>query len=307
MSSRRCRARAARARRGRVWCARWRATGARSRSSTTRAETSRGCTTRRGARSRSSTTARGGWSATKLPHPTEKDAWQVHTRYAYDAAGDLVQATDPLGHSWRFAYKGHLLVQETNRNGLSFYFAYDGYGEDAYCVRTWGDGGIYDHVIDYDKIGKVTCVTNSLGRTTTYKMNPVGCVVKVIDPLGGETAYAYDERTLWKVKETDALGGETQWAHDARGNVTKVTGPDGAVIAIDYDAHNQPVRAVDALGGEWSWGYDDRGRLIGRMDSLGRRVQFHWRADGDGRDEAARLKRLASLTDPVWAGHRPAL
>ena len=24
--------------------------------------------------------------ATKLPHPTEKDAWQVHTRYAYDAA-----------------------------------------------------------------------------------------------------------------------------------------------------------------------------------------------------------------------------
>ena len=94
------------------------------------------------------------------------------------------------------------------------------------------------------------------------------------------------------------MGGETQWEHDARGNVTKVTGPDGAAIAIDFDTHNQPVRAVDALGGEWSWGYDDRGRLIGRMDSLGRRVQFHWRADGDGRDEAARLKRLASLTDP---------
>ena len=236
--------------------------------------------------------------ATKLPHPTEKGAWQVHTRYAYDAAGDLTQVTDPLGHSWRFAYKGHLLVQETNRNGLTFYFAYDGYGEDAYCVRTWGDGGIYDHIIDYDKVGKVTCVTNSLGRTTTYKMNPVGNVVKVIDPLGGETAYAYDERTLWKVKETDAMGGETKWEHDPRGNVTKVTGPDGAAIAIDFDAHNQPVRAVDALGGEWSWGYDDRGRLIGRMDSIGRRVQFHWRADPGGRDEAGRLKRLATVTDP---------
>ena len=249
--------------------------------------------------------------ATKLPHPTEKDAWQVHTRYAYDAAGDLVQATDPLGHSWRFTYKGHLLVQETNRNGLSFYFAYDGYGEDAYCVRTWGDGGIYDHIIDYDKIGKVTCVTNSLGRTSTYKMNPVGCVVKVTDPLGGATAYEYDERTLWKVKETDAMGGETTWQHDARGNVTKVTGPDGATVAIDFDAHNLPVRAVDALGGEWTWGYDERGRLIGRMDSLGRRVQFHWGSDTDvaaargpatRRDgaaaEPARLKRLASLTDP---------
>ncbi len=238
-------------------------------------------------------------TATKLPHPTEKGAWQVHTRYAYDAAGDLVQVTDPLGHAWRFAYKGHLLVQETNRNGLSFYFAYDGYGEDAYCVRTWGDGGIYDHIIDYDKVGKITCVTNSLGRTTTYKMNPVGCVVKVTDPLGGATAYEYDERTLWRVKETDALGGETKWEHDARGNTTKVTGPDGAVVALEYDAHNQPVRAVDALGGEWSWGYDDRGRMIGRVDSMGRRVQFHWHADVDnGAREAARLKRLASLTDP---------
>src|SRR5947209_15430290 len=138
-------------------------------------------------------------------------------------------------------------------------------------------------------------------------MNPVGCVVKVIDPLGGETAYAYDERTLWKVKETDAMGGETRWEHDARGNTTKVTGPDGAVVAIDFDAHNQPVRAVDALGGEWSWGYDDRGRMIGRMDSLGRRVQFHWRVDADAASvrgpaasaaDSARLKRLASLTDP---------
>lgn len=69
----------------------------------------------------------------------------------YDASGDLVQVTDPLGHAWRFEYKNHLLVRETDRNGLSFYFAYDGFGQDAYCVRTWGDGGIYDHITDYDK------------------------------------------------------------------------------------------------------------------------------------------------------------
>ena len=149
--------------------------------------------------------------ATKLPHPTEKDAWQVHTRYAYDAAGDLVQATDPLGHSWRFAYKGHLLVQETNRNGLSFYFAYDGYGEDAYCVRTWGDGGIYDHIIDYDKIGKVTCVTNSLGRTTTYKDEP--------RRVRGEGDRSTRRRDRVRVRRAHVVEGERDRRHGRRDGV----------------------------------------------------------------------------------------
>ncbi len=239
--------------------------------------------------------AAGRLSAVKLPHPTDA-GWQVHTRYAYDAHGDLVQVTDPLGGTWRFAYKQHLLVQETNRNGLSFYFAYDGFGEDAYCVRTWGDGGIYDHIIDYDKVGKVTCVSDSLGRTTTYRMNAVGCVVKVTDALGGATSYEYDERTLRKIKETSATGGETQWKYDDRGNTIEMTDPGGAAIAVAFDERNLPVRAVDAVKGEWTWGYGDGGRLIGRIDPLGRRVQFRW---------DHQTKRLAAITDP--AGHESAL
>ncbi len=234
---------------------------------------------------------RGRLVTVKLPHP-QQQGWVVHTRYAYDDADDLVAVTDPLGHAWRFVYNQHLLVQETNRNGLSFYFAYDGHGQDAYCTRTWGDGGIYDHLISYDKVGKVTCVTNSLGHTTTYKMNIVGCVTEVIDALGGATKYEYDERTLWKVKETNAVGGETKWEHDARGNVVKTTGPDGAVVSVEYNDRNRPIRAIDPVGGEWQWGYDDRGRVVGRIDSMNRRVQFHWRELGRG------PKQLVALTDP---------
>ncbi|HEY2901178.1 MAG TPA: DUF6531 domain-containing protein [Polyangia bacterium] len=214
-------------------------------------------------------------TAMKLPHPTQA-GWLPHTRFSYDARDDLVQATDPAGELWRFAYKNHLLVQETNRNGLSFFFAYDGFGEDAFCVRTWGDGGIYDHALAYEKVGKVTCVTNSLGATTTYKMNAVGCVTQVIDALGGVTAYEFDERSLWKVKETSPTGAETTWTHDARGNVVKIVTPGGAVVEIAYDQHDQPVRAVDAVKGAWEWGYDDKGHLVGRIDALSRRVQFQW-------------------------------
>lgn len=231
--------------------------------------------------------------AVKLPHPTQH-GWEVHTRYAYDAEGDLVRVTDPLGNAWKLAYKQHLLVRETNRNGLSFYFAYDGHGEDAFCIRTWGDGGIYDHVIDYDKVGKVTCVTNSLGHTTTYRMNVAGCVTEVMDPLGGTTKYEYDERSLRKVKETNPAGGETTWTYDPRGNCTKVAGPDKAQVAVDFSPENQAVRALDPMKGQWTWGYDAQGRMLGRVDPLGRRVQFHWAAEGRGG-----LKRLTSLTDPA--------
>jgi RHS repeat-associated protein len=227
-------------------------------------------------------------TSVKLPHPTQ-NGWVTRTRYVYDAAGDLVEVIDPLQQSWRFKYKGHLLVQETNRNGLSFFFAYDSHGEDAFCVRTWGDGGIYDHVITYDKAGKLTAVTNSLGHTTTYSMNAVGCVVKVVDALGGTTAYEYDERSLQRTKETNPVGGETKWQYDDRGNCTKVVGPDEATVQIVFD-NDLAIEGVDPIEGRWKWGRDGKGRLIGRIDPLGRRMQFRW--DGT---------RIVGVTDP--AGH----
>jgi RHS repeat-associated protein len=225
---------------------------------------------------------------TRLPHPTQDNRWEVHTRFAYDAQGDLVTATDALGHAFSYAYQTHLLTRETNRNGLSFYFAYDSFGQDAYCVRTWGDGGLYDHVISYDKAGHATFVKNSLGQITSYYMNPLGAVIKVIDPLGNVTRYEYDEPSLQRAKLIDPAGATTQWAFDGRGNCTSVTYPDGAKLQIQYDARNLPTKVQDALGGEWRWSYDTEGRLIGRSDALAQRTEFQW--DGP---------RLVGVTDPA--------
>ncbi|MFY1831921.1 DUF6531 domain-containing protein [Myxococcus fulvus] len=225
--------------------------------------------------------------ALRLPMPVGEGSY-VHCRYEYDRAGDLVKVTDALGQSWKFEYAMHLLVRETNRNGLSFYFQYDGLGEDAWCVRTWGDGGIYDHCLSYDKKGKVTFVTDSLGNTTRYRMNLVGQVVSVMDPNGAETTYVHDPHTLQKTKETSPLGAETRWEYDARGNCTKLTTPDGASEERQFDEKNRLVRALDAMKGECRWGHDHLGRLVGRVDPLNRRLQFHW-------DEG----RLVGFTDPA--------
>ncbi len=84
-------------------------------------------------------------------------------------------------------------MRETNRNGVSFYFGYDGVTEEASCVRTWGDGGIYDRIIDYDKIARTTAVTDGEGGTTIYRYDELGAVTQVIDPCGGRYEYEYDD------------------------------------------------------------------------------------------------------------------
>ncbi|EYF08101.1 DUF6531 domain-containing protein [Chondromyces apiculatus] len=209
-----------------------------------------------------------------LPHPTQP-GWLPHTRYIYSPEGDLVEVVDPLGHRTRYEYVGHLLVRETDRTGLSFYFGYDGTGPGAYCIRTWGDGGIYDHEIDYDKVNRVTFVTDSLGATTTYEMNVANAVVKVIDPRGGETRYEYND-VLWKTEEVEPAGGATRYEYDARGNCTKSTGPDGATVQVEYDARNVPIRAVNPCGEEWQWVYDAQGQLVERIDPLGETTRYEY-------------------------------
>ncbi|CAN94249.1 conserved carbohydrate-binding protein, Rhs family [Sorangium cellulosum So ce56] len=213
--------------------------------------------------------------ALNLPLPRGR-GFAAHRQYRYDDQGDLVAVSDALGHEWRFEYVTHLLVRETDRNGLSFYFAYDGLGEDAFCVRTWGDGGIYDHRLQYDKRGRVTVVTDSLGNTTRYYMNVVGLVTKIVDPLGGTTEYQVDPTTLQRTREVDPAGVAVERRYDDRGNLIELADGVGSKVRLEYDRGGRPVRAVDALGGEWRWEYDENGSLVRRVNPLGEATYLTW-------------------------------
>lgn len=191
-----------------------------------------------------------------------------HAEYRYSNDGDLVAVVDALGASWTFEYDGHLLVRERDRTGLSFYFAYDGHGRYARCTRTWGDGGIYDHVIAYDRRNLVTLVTNSLGETTKYQMNGLGLVASILQPTGTSLQREYDEHG-WLVAEIDELGQATRYQHDARGNVVMTVGADRTVTKVRYDEADRAIERVDAMGATWTWAYDLHGRLVRRVDPLG--------------------------------------
>lgn len=212
--------------------------------------------------------------ALKLPDPDER-GWYVHRKYEYDPDGDLVRVVDSLGNSWNLEYVTHLMVRETDRTGLSFYFEYDGLGEDAWCTRTWGDGGIYDHVINYDKKNHVTYVTNSLGHTTQYHMNDVGLVIKQVDPLGGATLLEYDLLTFQVTKEVDPAGAAIEKKYDEAGNLVEVVAPGGATTRLEYRGRDL-VRAVDPRGGEWRWRHNGSGHAVERTAPTGLRTEFEW-------------------------------
>ncbi len=259
----------------------------------------------------------GGGRITGLSVPTPSgEGHYPHRRFHYDERGDLVAVVDAAGARWRFEYTTHLLTSEYDRTGLGFHFVYDGLGADAWCVRTWGDGGLFDHLLAYDKQNKQTFVTNSLGHTTGYRMNVVGAVVEVVDPLGGVTRYEYDPETLARTAIVDPLGGELRLAYDERGRLSRAREPDGGVVQIVYAGDQLPARIVDRGGGEWQRAYDQLGNLVARRSPDGHVTRYVYtrgwltaivgpdgtttRIGYDGQANVAQLERPGGALERRW-------
>jgi YD repeat-containing protein len=209
-----------------------------------------------------------------LPHPKEQGQTFLAVRYVYDKHGDLVTVLDALNNAFHYKYENHLLIQETNRNGLNFFFEYDGNDHNARCTRTWGDGGIYNHKLTYDLKNNITVVEDSLGHKTTYHHDGV-LPHKIVDALGHALLIEYDS-DYNILKETDELGLVTQHKYNDRGNRLHLIQPDGAVIEAEFNELDLPVKVIDSGGNEWQWQYDDQGKLTARVDPLGRRFVYRY-------------------------------
>jgi YD repeat-containing protein len=147
---------------------------------------------------------------------------------------------------------------------------------EANCVETWGDGGIFHHVIMYDSLNRKTIVEDSLGHVTVYQMDDLGMVTSVMDSMQRITRYEYDPESGQESAVTDPLGRRMQREYDADGNCVAVTNPDGTVVRVGYE-RNRPVRVVDECGHVWTRGSDALGRLRAEIDPLGAETTYHCR------------------------------
>jgi RHS repeat-associated protein len=208
-------------------------------------------------------------------HPTEPRQRVTLVTYSYNSRGELMSAADALEQVAAYQYQGKLLVRETLKNGLSFYFEYQGWGPEARCVHTWGDEGIYDHHLVYDLGNRRTVVTNSLGYATTYLGNENGLVMQVQDARGGVTRTEYNEYNELR-KETNPLGHTSTYTYDERGNPAVIASATGAITQLTFDKHDRCVKAIDTIGSTWQWVYDAAGNLITRTDALGNSIAYQY-------------------------------
>jgi RHS repeat-associated protein len=218
------------------------------------------------------------------------------TSFEYGAHGELESTTDPLGATWTYGYGGHGdRTAETDPEGDERKWAYDGDSRTISVISPRGN-----------KPG-----AEPKEFTTSIERDAQGRPMKVTDPLGGATEYAYDpEGNLESV--ADQNGHETRFAYDADDEQTKVERPDGAVEETGYDeagqvisqtdgngdettyvrnALEEPVETVDPLERTTTRTFDPAGNLETLTDPEGRTTTYDY-------DEAGRLGEVAYSAEP---------
>ena len=211
------------------------------------------------------------------PHPEDPEKEITLASYEYDADGNMTLQRNAAGDVMTYEYAGRLIVKETWRNGLAWYFEYDGTGVGSRCVHTWGDGGIYNHRLTFRE--GVTEVLDSHGELTVYHHRG-GLVWMKVDANGGEHLWRYDDsRRL--LAQTDPLGNSTLYRYDRWGNCTDSSDPCGGSVSAVYPAkgnlRNRPVSVTTPDGGTWEFGYDRSGNLVSRTNPEGAVTRMTYR------------------------------
>jgi len=240
-------------------------------------------------------------AGTTGPSPTGSGTAATST--TYDAVGNPLTVTDPLGHATSTAYTAdHLPATVT--------------GQSYPQTNTDGSTTTVTHVTNtsYDAAGKPVTVTDALGQVA-------------------KTAYTADGLTA---SSTNTGGGITSYSYDATGNTTKVfspsatakdpTNPGGVATENTYTADNLLATTlapptVDSTNAtvrhQVVWAYDQGGLKttathnaldangnIAARDGLGGSQQFSYYPDGRLHTELGR-GNTASTPESITTTYTP--
>lgn len=210
---------------------------------------------------------------------SETDPLGNTTTYEYDADGNLIRITDPLGNVTTYTHdsRGNRLT-ETDALGNTTTYTYDLMNRLLSVTDAMGNTNTYG----YDGNGNQVSQTNANGHTTTYAYDAYNRQIQITDPLGNTTSHTYDSRdnrtsmtdgngntTTYTynildrlIRETNALGGQTNYAYDAAGNVLTITDACGNTTMFTYDAMNRKISETNAAGEATTYSYDATGNRL---------------------------------------------
>ena len=200
------------------------------------------------------------------------------TSYTYSKLGDIASIIDAVGRTRKFEYTdGGKLKAIYFCDRLEQEIDYDNVGR--IIERSFADG--YKINYCYDVLSRVSKVKGSDGRTVSYEYDAMGRATKVVD---GRSTTLYTYTPTGRLKSVvDALGNETAYTYDNLDNLRSVhraegrientdsdyfpiVGKDGHVTLYSYNLSGQLTKVTDALGQEEKYEYDQYGRLKTKTD-----------------------------------------
>jgi len=232
-------------------------------------------------------------------------------RYHYDENLDLVKITGVNGNSSEISYENHLMVKRRTMEGTCFYWEYEGAGQDAKCVHTWGDEGLLDYTFEYSE-GQ-TIVTNSLGHQEIFKYDKEYTLEKLVQENGSEIIYEHNEfKEITAI--TNADGEKTEFKYSEEGWLTEQIEASGGTHKIEYDEEGRVIKGITPLLAESIWSYDEEGYLIEHKTPIGELEKYTYDQGllveiKEGEAESERITKLdydrdlnlAKITYPTGA------
>jgi YD repeat-containing protein len=147
--------------------------------------------------------------------------------YTYNARGQVLTASDPLGHTTAYAY--------------------------------------YEAAAANVMVGDLQSVTNPVGHVTTYDAyDGNGLVLQSTDANGAVTTMTYDARRRATSVSVAAAGviETTTYAYDDSGDLMQVVLPDGRAITSTYDAAHRLTGVTDSAGNTITYVLDNAGNRV---------------------------------------------
>ncbi len=238
---------------------------------------------------------------------TRTDARGNSWSYAYTAAGDLAEQTDPEGLVTKLGYDAlgrptsSAKLSQAFPDGVSTTFTYDARGRVATATGAAVENEItgvthtarttYGYDPDGNKLSEA--VTDLTGgdpeRKTVYGYDGFGRLESVTDPEGGITRQSWNALGQ-KTSSTDARGTVTAYGYSKRGEPTTTTlkGWTGSPVT--------PQPAADVVLESRS--YDPAGRLAARVDAMGRKTSYTYYGDNLLKDTIGDDVRLNDPANP---------
>ena len=204
--------------------------------------------------------------------------------YQYNDDYYLTAFTDPNGQQTRYTYDDlNRITAILKPNDSRTLMTYQGTQLESVAVQT--------------TISPLTKLP--VYRETHYQYDNQGNLTGIIDALGNQRSFHYNERHD-VITSTDALGNQTHFDYDHHGNLIRQTLANGSHYQFDYNELGQMITQTDCSGYTTQYQYDNMGRLTVVTDALGQQTHYYY-------DQAQTLQTQLNTDNPQESSNEAAV